>query len=381
MSVEVDTLNHCVRVNGATHGKQGRGPGEFHYPSRAAVVGSRAYVADSWNHRVQVFDLPGWKFAFEFGDFFCPNWIGVVDDRDGAVLAVVDTNNARVCFHHPDGRRVAACEFKSRRFPIAARLVNAETLEVYFEDDRVETISVAEVLRPSWWTTKLVKPISLARDRNGLIYVSDIGRSTVETFDSDGNFIAQVLGPDLLREGGRLLINGDDLIVTDRPSNAVFIYDIANRTHRKLEFDFDNPGFLGRDPEGRIWIGTYREQPDQRGARFEVFTPDYEFLRTVNLVEAQQPTSVSFADDRILIADQAARNVLTFLPDTSFSGFLRDKPYDLPVWCVVSDGESHIYVGAGPITDILRAEDLHRMYYVDFENAAVRYREDAPITL
>ena len=381
MSVEVDTLNHCVRVNGASYGKQGRGPGEFHYPSRVAVMGGRAYVADSWNHRVQVFDLSGWKFAFEFGDFFCPNWIGVIDDRDGAVLAIVDTNNARVCFHHPDGRRLAACEFKFRRFPISAHPIDAETLEVHFEDDRVETISVAEVLRPSWWTTKLVKPLSLARDGSGLIYVSDICRRTVEAFDSAGNFIAQILGPDVLRESGRLLMNGDDLLVTDRASNAIFIFDIASGTHRRWEFDFDSPGFLGHDLHARIWVGTYREQPDQRGARFEVFTSDYEFIRTVTFVEAQQPTFVSFAGDRILIADQAARNVLTFLPDLSFSGFLRDRPYDSPVWCVLNDCESHIYVGSGPISDILWAADLNRMYYVDSENAAVRYREDAPIKL
>jgi hypothetical protein len=226
-----------------------------------------------------------------------------------------------------------------------------------------------------------VKPVSLARGHNGRIYVSDAGRRTVEAFDSGGNFIALILGPEVLLESGRLLINGNDLIVTDRASNSAFIYDIAKGRHRKWGFDFDNPGFLGRDPYGQIWIGTYHEQPDQRGARFDVFTPDYQFIRSLTLVEAQQPTFISFADRRILIADQAARNVLTFLPDLRFSGFLRDRPYDSPVRCVLNDGESHIYVGAGSISDILWAADLNRMYYIDSENAVVRYREGAPITL
>ena len=98
--------------------------------------------------------------------------------------------------------------------------------------------------------------------------------------------------------------------------------------------------------------------------------------------------NVEFLDLSLFLFQNIAESGVWFcrikkyvLPDMSFSGFLRDQPYDLPVWCVVNHGESHIYVGAGPITDILRANELHRMYYVDFENAAVCYREDAPITL
>lgn len=373
MSVEVDTLKHCVRVNGVIHGKLGQRPGEFHYPAQAAILDGRAHVADSWNHRVQVFDLPEWRFAFEYGDFFCPNWIGVIEDRDGPVLAIVDTNNGRLCFHDREGVRIAECPFNSRRFPISARIVDSETIDVIFEDDSKLTVSVPDVLRPQRWTTKLDKPISLARDGQGLIYVSDIGRHTVESFDPDGNLIAQILGPDVLRESGRLLINGNHLIVTDRVSNGVFIYDIVTKIHRRWEFGFDNPGFLGRDPEGRIWVGTYREQPDQTGARFEVFSGNYEFVRTVIFPEAHQPTCIGFAGGRILIADQAARNVLMFFPDMSFAGFLRQRPYDAPVWSVTDGGESHMNVSVGPITDVLWASDSHRIYYVDFENAAVRY--------
>lgn len=375
MSIEVDTWNHCVRVDGVKYGKQGRAPGEFYYPAKAAVLDGRVHVADCWNHRVQVFDLPEWKFAFAYDDFFCPNWIGVVEDRNGPVLAIVDTNNARLCLHGPDGRRLGMCPFKSRRFPVSARVVGSETIEVVFEDERVEVISVADILRPPWWTTKLDKPISLARGPRGVIYLSDVGRHTVEKFDSDGHFIAQILGPDVLTESGRLLMNGNDLIVTDRASNGVFIYDTTQSSHRRWEFNFDNPGFLGRSADGQIWIGTYRPQPDQRGARFEVFSNDYRFLRTVILPESHQPTFISFAEHRMLIADQAARNVMTFLPDMSFAGFLRDQPYDSPVWSITNDGDSYIYVGVGAITDVIWAADLNRIYYVDFENAAVRFSD------
>src|SRR5438552_11306886 len=114
-SIEVDTLHHQIVVGVVGRGRLGSRPGEFHYPSSVAVVNSRAYVADSWNHRVQVFDLPDWKFAFEFRDFFCPKWIEVVHDSGGPLLFVVDTNNARICFHEPDGRRVGTFDLGTRR--------------------------------------------------------------------------------------------------------------------------------------------------------------------------------------------------------------------------------------------------------------------------
>src|ERR1700733_4852074 len=137
-SIEVDTLHHQIVVGVVGRGRRGSKPGQFNYPSSVVVVNNRAYVADSWNHRVQVFDLPDWKFAFEFGDFFCPKWIEVVNDRMGPLLFVVDTNNARLCFHRLDGSRAGTFEFENRRFPVAAHVLNSEEIKVVFEDDSFE---------------------------------------------------------------------------------------------------------------------------------------------------------------------------------------------------------------------------------------------------
>jgi sugar lactone lactonase YvrE len=375
MRAEVDTLNHCVRLGAMTHGKLGAGPGEFHYPACIAVLDNRAYVADSWNHRIQAFDLPDWQFAFEFGDFFCPKWIGVVEDRGAPLLAIVDTNNARICFHRPDGRRVAVCDFEYRRFPVAARPTGTGALEIVFEDDHVEMLRISDVIRPRWWTTRFDKPISLARDRSGWIYVSDIDRRVVEKFDADGNFISQILGPEVLKESGRMIMNGDDLIVTDRAANHVVLYDTVAGKHRVWEFPFDNPGFLGRDTVGQIWVGTYVDCPNAKGASFSVFDSGYRFIRNVEFAEALQPTFISFASNRILIADQDARNVLIFSCDGEFEGSIRNDPYEKPVWTIATDGAAHIDVGTGAIADILWAPDINRRYYIDLESSAVRYSE------
>jgi hypothetical protein len=205
--------------------------------------------------------------------------------------------------------------------------------------------------------------------------VSDIGRRVVEKFDADGNFIAEILGPEVLKESGRMIMNGNDLIVTDRAANHVVLYDTVGGEHRIWEFSFDSPGFLGRDSVGQIWVGTYVDHPNAVGASFSVFDSSYRFVRNVEFAAARQPTFISFASNRILIADQDARNVLTFSYTCSFEGFIRNDPYESPVWTIATDDKSHIYVGTGAIADILWAPDVNRLYYIDLESSAVRYSE------
>jgi hypothetical protein len=299
--------------------------------------------------------------------------IGIVDDHGTPLLCVVDTNNARLCFHTADGTRIALFEFNSRRFPVAIRVASSGIIEIVFEDDHIESFEIESMLRPPWWTTKLDKPISIVRDPRGFIYVSDFGRRTVEKFDANGKFILEILGPDVLNLPGKMVMNGDDLLITDRPANAVFIYNTANETHRRWDHTFDGPGFIARDPNGNIWVGAYKFEPSPDGATFPVFDSSYQFIGSRTFREVHQPTAIAFAADCILIADQEARNVFSFTPEGDFIGCLREAPYDSPVWSVASDGDRHIYVGAGPIVDVLPANDLGRLYYIDFENSAVRY--------
>ena len=371
--IEVDTLNHRVIVDGKARGQFGAGPGEFHYPSNAVVLDNRAYVCDSWNHRVQVFKLPDWEFDFEFGEFFCPRWIEVVEDRSQPLLLIVDTNNARLCFHDPNGRRFAILAFESQTFPVKARLLESETIEIEFEDDHVETFDLASIIRNSDWAHWLDKPISMVRDDRDFIYVSDFGRRTVERFDTDGNFISEVMGPGVLTLPGKMAMNGDDLLIADRLADVVFIFDTVKETYRRWHYPFDGPGCIGRDPHGNIWVGTYTVEPNPNGATFSVFTPKYELLRTFTFTETRQPTGIAFSGERVLVADQAARNVFIFSEDGVFSGTLREEPYNAPVRAVISDDAGHIYVGVGPVVDLLWAADLNRLYYIDFDIPAVRY--------
>jgi hypothetical protein len=96
--VLVDELNHRVLLQSGDGRLRVAAKG-FRYPRSVAVLESTAYIVDSWNHRVQAFQLPDWSPAFEFGSFFCPSWIAVMNN----LLVVADTNHRRLSFHEPNG--------------------------------------------------------------------------------------------------------------------------------------------------------------------------------------------------------------------------------------------------------------------------------------
>src|ERR1051325_10737256 len=96
--VLIDELNHRVLLQSADGALRVAARG-FRYPRSVALLDSRVYIVDSWNHRVKAFELPGWNPAFEFGSFFCPSWISVINNT----LVVADTNNRQLSFHEADG--------------------------------------------------------------------------------------------------------------------------------------------------------------------------------------------------------------------------------------------------------------------------------------
>jgi sugar lactone lactonase YvrE len=328
MSIEVDTMHHQVIVGARARGKHGRGPGEFHYPSRAVVLGERAYVCDSWNHRVQVFELPHWKFAFEFADFCRPQWIEIIERPESKTLVVVDTKNARLCFHQANGQRIATYAFEPESLPVSARALDAETLEVVFDDEHIEMLDVSGILQPADWTARLENPTAIVRDLRGSFYVGDSGRRTVDKFDREGKFVAEVLGPGVLNLPGKMIMNGDDLVVVDRVTNTVLIYDTKAGKHRRWDYAFEEPGCIACDPRGNIWVGSNTSGPNPKGATILIFDSRYQFVRNVRFRKSRQPVSIAFAKDQVLIADQDARNVLAFSEDGTFAGSLREQPYD-----------------------------------------------------
>ena len=145
----VDETNHCIVVQAPdgrvmVHGRKGTAAGEFHYPRSILVLGSAAYVVDSWNHRVQVFDLPSWKFQFEFGkfghgpgQFFCPEF-------DRVCRSVAHRCRHEQCPAFVSCRRWPVFVFlriPMTRFPRKVRGAD-RWIEVQYENGRVGTSGV-----------------------------------------------------------------------------------------------------------------------------------------------------------------------------------------------------------------------------------------------
>lgn len=169
--VVVDALNHRVQKTmvGTTtflerpgepvlaFGKRGTGDGEFETPTGVAVdARGDILVADTDNHRVQVFDSQG-KFKFAFGkrgnadgEFYKPSHIAI-DAKER--LYITDTGNNRVQIFDAKGKHLASFGSVGSKPGLFA------------------------------------EPKGIALDKSGNVWVVDRRNHRLQKFDKDGKFI------------------------------------------------------------------------------------------------------------------------------------------------------------------------------------------------
>jgi DNA-binding beta-propeller fold protein YncE len=127
------------------HPNDEKGPGEFNQPSGLWVSQSGLiYVADTFNHRIQVFDADGNSLKIWTHSFFGPR--DVVGDNNGKVY-VVDTGNHKIEVFDTNGNFIKA-------------IGEHGTSEGKFDE-----------------------PVGCAVDSKGLLYVSDSNNNRIEKFD------------------------------------------------------------------------------------------------------------------------------------------------------------------------------------------------------
>jgi uncharacterized protein (TIGR03663 family) len=205
-----DSYNHRVQVFNAQGqflrewGAQGTGPGQFQEPWGIAVDDQGSvYVADTWNHRIQKFDLQG-QFVRQWG--FFGDTSGALDDplmmygpRDVAIgvdgnILVSDTGNKRILSFTSEGEFV-------RQWGGGGSLDG-----------------------------QLREPVGLAVDDGGHIYVADTWNRRVQMFDPQGVLVRQ--WPVLGWEGEG--VSNKPYLAVDGQGN---VYATAPDYNRVVKFD------------------------------------------------------------------------------------------------------------------------------------------------
>uniref|UniRef100_A0A8D9BW06 RING finger protein nhl-1 n=2 Tax=Cacopsylla melanoneura TaxID=428564 RepID=A0A8D9BW06_9HEMI len=233
-------------------GSRGSEPGCFTWPRGIAVGPDNSIVvADSSNHRVQVFDSDG-IFTKEFGsygnaegEFDC--LAGVAVNRIGQFI-IADRYNHRIQVMDPSGRFLRA--FGSQ--------------------------GTAD--------GKFNYPWGITTDALGFIYVCDKENHRVQVFQSDGTFVGKF--GSMGNKAGQLehphyiaVSNTNRVIVSDSNNHRVQIFDVNGRVITSFgsegseEGQFKFPRGVAVDDQGFISVG------DSGNNRIQIFTPDGQFLR------------------------------------------------------------------------------------------------------
>ncbi|CAG0891240.1 unnamed protein product [Cyprideis torosa] len=272
-------------------GTRGSGQGAFTWPRGVAVTPeNNIVVADSSNHRIQVFTEKG-QFMKEIGqygtgegEFDC--LAGVAINRIGQFI-VSDRYNHRVQVLDPNGRYLRS--FGSQG---AA-------------DGRFNY------------------PWGLATDALGFIYVCDKENHRIQVFQSDGTFVGKfgALGkaPGQLDNPHYIAVSSTNrIVVSDSNNHRIQIFDINGKVSNHFgnegseEGQFKYPRGVAVDEGGYIFVA------DSGNNRVQLFAPDGQFLRAFGTwgagegqFKAMEGIAVS-TEGHIIVCDRENHRIQVF---------------------------------------------------------------------
>ena len=242
-----DTVNHRVQLFGSdgrflrAFGSAGSGNGELQFPVGLALDSTgNLYVADQGNHRVQVFDSNG-QFLRQWGSrgsgdgtFQYPS--GVAVDQSDRVY-VTDTLTDRGQVFSAEGVFQSAWSTGAG----AGQLLSPQGLTVDAEGNvlvaggsQVRTFDTGGSRLGAWGSLgtgdgQLQGAWGVAVDQSGDIYVADQGNHRVQVFDSEGRFVrswgSEGTGDTEFQFPQDLAVDGSDKVyVTDTSNNRVQVF-------------------------------------------------------------------------------------------------------------------------------------------------------------
>ncbi|XP_078658158.1 uncharacterized protein LOC144903648 [Branchiostoma floridae x Branchiostoma belcheri] len=254
LTVDVSCNNPVLRL-----ARFGRQQGQFNNPIDVAVRGDRLYVADTGNHRVQVFDLSR-KFCHSFPTDL-PTGLAV--QTDGTIVVNSGIRGKEVKKFSPSGELL--------KFPLGEYCTY---------------------------------PYGLAVQRDGRVVVADPGKHSIFLFEADGALVKQVGG----QGKGEGQFDGpcfvcvdkeDNIIVADQGNNRVQVFDRnLNYKHKfgqvgRQPQDMSWPRGVSADSRGNIVLANFG------GKNLLVFRPDGTWVSTISSDgdKLKDPCGVAVTED------------------------------------------------------------------------------------
>ena len=267
-------------------GDYGSGDGMFKYPLRVAVSDrDEIVVANSWNHRVQVFDSNG-TFLRSFGhqgknagELSYPFGIAIDKDRN---IFISEWANHRVQILSWEGRHLGS-----------------------FGDQ-------------GSLDSQLLNPWGLSLDSNGYVIVADTGNKLIKIFTLDGTFVMKIGGQGSFSSPVHCVQCGEYFIVSEANEHCIkvfnreghFLYKFGKKGEEDGEFN--GPRFLSVTQSKHLLVC------DRYNHRIQVFKVDGTFvekfgLKGSNLGQFNEPSSSAVSsNDRIVISDLRNHRIQIF---------------------------------------------------------------------
>lgn len=185
-------LSHTLVVTDAkgvskTLGGVGTGAGKFNYPADVAVLNELAYVVETGNHRVQVFNSSGAALG-TLGDGVLNYPGGIITTSDE--ILVSDSRNARIVGFNPAGQVTRIIGAGVLSAPRGLAVVDGGLLVADPGLRKVVKLDMDGLLKgefgPDW-----VLPWDVATD-GALIFVADVSASEVAVLDMSGKRVESI---------------------------------------------------------------------------------------------------------------------------------------------------------------------------------------------
>ena len=270
----------------SSFGKEGSGDGMFKYPEGMAVSDrDEIVVADSQNHRVQVFNSNGTllrsfgRRGENAGEFKRPIGVAINKDRN---IFVADNDNHRIQIFSWEGRHLGSFGGKGHL------------------------------------DSQLSFPRGLSLDSTGNVIVADTGNKLIKIFTPDGRFLMKIGISWLFSLPVHCVQCGEYFIVSDSNTNHIEVYHRKGRLQCLFgrqgegDGDFKCPRFLSVTQSKQLFVC------DMNNHRIQVFELDGKFVgkfgtNGTKLGEFKEPFSVAvLSNDQIVVCDKNNHRIQIF---------------------------------------------------------------------